>query len=92
MKRMLINATQKEELRVALVDGQRLFDLDIEVRARIEKAISTKAALPALNPVLKLHSLTTVLKDTVSSLSKKSLANTSLMVIATKVVQTSKMC
>ncbi|HDY7998015.1 TPA: ribonuclease E, partial [Vibrio vulnificus] len=30
MKRMLINATQKEELRVALVDGQRLYDLDIE--------------------------------------------------------------
>ena len=30
MKRMLINATQPEELRVALVDGQRLFDLDIE--------------------------------------------------------------
>lgn len=30
MKRMLINATQQEELRVALVDGQRLFDLDIE--------------------------------------------------------------
>ncbi|MCC5878672.1 MAG: ribonuclease E [Idiomarina sp.] len=30
MKRMLINATQQEELRVALVDGQRLYDLDIE--------------------------------------------------------------
>lgn len=30
MKRMLINATQKEELRIALVDGQRLYDLDIE--------------------------------------------------------------
>ncbi|MFI3246785.1 MAG: S1 RNA-binding domain-containing protein, partial [Ferrimonas sp.] len=30
MKRMLINATQSEELRVALVDGQRLYDLDIE--------------------------------------------------------------
>ena len=30
MKRMLINATQPEELRVALVDGQRLYDLDIE--------------------------------------------------------------
>lgn len=30
MKRMLINATQKEELRVALVDGQKLYDLDIE--------------------------------------------------------------
>lgn len=93
MKRMLINATQKEELRVALVDGQRLFDLDIEVRGtNRKKQISTKAALPALNPVLKLHSLTTVLKDTVSSLSKKSLVNISLMVIATKVVQTSKMC
>lgn len=30
MKRMLINATQEEEKRVALVDGQRLYDLDIE--------------------------------------------------------------
>ncbi len=30
MKRMLINATQYEEFRVALVDGQRLYDLDIE--------------------------------------------------------------
>ncbi|MEO3735126.1 ribonuclease E [Shewanella baltica] len=30
MKRMLINATQSEELRVALVDGQQLYDLDIE--------------------------------------------------------------
>jgi len=30
MKRMLINATQSEELRVALVDGQTLYDLDIE--------------------------------------------------------------
>ena len=30
MKRMLINASQEEEFRVALVDGQRLYDLDIE--------------------------------------------------------------
>jgi len=30
MKRLLINATQPEELRVAIVDGQRLYDLDIE--------------------------------------------------------------
>ena len=30
MKRMLINATQQEELRVALVAGQSLYDLDIE--------------------------------------------------------------
>ncbi|HET9680113.1 MAG TPA: S1 RNA-binding domain-containing protein, partial [Gammaproteobacteria bacterium] len=37
MKRMLINATQPEELRVAMVDGQRLFDLDIEVPSREQK-------------------------------------------------------
>ena len=39
MKRMLINATQQEELRVALVDGQKLYDLDIETPSpRIEKS------------------------------------------------------
>jgi len=37
MKRMLINATQPEELRVALVDGQRLYDLDIETGNREQK-------------------------------------------------------
>jgi len=37
MKRMLINATQPEELRVALVDGQRLYDLDIESTKREQK-------------------------------------------------------
>ena len=37
MKRMLINATQPEELRVALVDGQWLYDLDIENRAKLSK-------------------------------------------------------
>ncbi|MGB4947034.1 MAG: ribonuclease E, partial [Candidatus Competibacter denitrificans] len=37
MKRMLINATQQEELRVALVDGQRLYDLDIETPSREQK-------------------------------------------------------
>jgi ribonuclease E len=37
MKRMLINATQPEELRVALVDGQRLYDLDIESTRRVKK-------------------------------------------------------
>jgi ribonuclease E len=37
MKRMLINATQPEELRVALVDGQWLYDLDIESRNREQK-------------------------------------------------------
>ena len=37
MKRMLINATQQEELRVALVDGQKLYDLDIETPSREQK-------------------------------------------------------
>jgi ribonuclease E len=37
MKRMLINATHSEELRVALVDGQKLYDLDIESLARDQK-------------------------------------------------------
>jgi len=36
-KRMLVNATQPEELRVAMVDGQRLFDLDIEIPGREQK-------------------------------------------------------
>ena len=34
MKRMLFNATQPEELRVAMVDGERLYDLDIEAAER----------------------------------------------------------
>ncbi|MCE3002573.1 MAG: Rne/Rng family ribonuclease, partial [Xanthomonadaceae bacterium] len=37
MKRMLINATQREELRVAIVDGQSLFDLDIEIPSKEQK-------------------------------------------------------
>jgi len=37
MKRMLINATHSEETRVALVDGQRLYDFDLEHHARVQK-------------------------------------------------------
>ncbi|WP_423906534.1 Rne/Rng family ribonuclease [Candidatus Spongiihabitans sp.] len=37
MKRMLFNATHAEELRVAIVDGQRLIDLDLESAIRTEK-------------------------------------------------------
>ncbi len=37
MKRMLINATQQEELRVALVDGQKLYDLSIDLPSREQK-------------------------------------------------------
>ena len=48
MKRMLFNATQQEELRVAIVDGQRLIDIDIETAGReqhksnIYKAVATR--------------------------------------------------
>ncbi len=48
MKRILINATQPEELRVAMVDGQRLYNLDIEVpsleqkKGNIYKAVITR--------------------------------------------------
>jgi ribonuclease E len=46
MKRMLINASHTEEVRVAMVDGQRLYDLDIENRTREQKnQISTKVEL-----------------------------------------------
>lgn len=68
MKRMLINATQQEELRVALVDGQRLYDLDIESPGHEQKkATSTKVKSPALNRVWKLLLLITALNVTVSS-------------------------
>ena len=40
MKRMLINARQREEVRIALVDGQKLYDLDIENRSREQKKSS----------------------------------------------------
>jgi hypothetical protein len=90
---MLINATQQEELRVALVDGQRLYDLDIESPGHEQKKrTSTKAKSPALNLALKPHLLITVLSVMVSSLSKKSPANTSLPTTIPTVVQTSKMC
>ena len=44
MKRMLINATQPEEVRIALVDGQKLYDLDIENRSREQKKASIYSA------------------------------------------------
>ena len=34
---MLVNATQQEELRVAMVDGQKLYDLSIEIPSREQK-------------------------------------------------------
>ena len=53
MKRMLINATQEEELRVAMVDGQRLYDLDIEVSSRSQKKANIyKARITRIEPSL----------------------------------------
>ncbi|MAV25772.1 MAG: ribonuclease E/G [Gammaproteobacteria bacterium] len=54
MKRMLINAAHEEELRVALVDGQKLYDLDIEGRAREQKKGNTyKARVTRVEPSLE---------------------------------------
>ena len=54
MKRMLINATQPEECRVAMVDGQFLYDLDIEVAARSQRKASIyKAKITRIEPSLE---------------------------------------
>ena len=54
MKRMLINATQSEEVRIALVDGQKLYDLDIENSAREQKKASIyKAKITRVEPSLE---------------------------------------
>ena len=54
MKRMLINATQPEELRVAIVDGQKLFNLDIESPGReMKKANIYKGRLTRIEPSLE---------------------------------------
>ena len=54
MKRMLINATQPEEVRVALVDGQRLYDLDIESTAYKQKKSNVyKARVSRIEPSLE---------------------------------------
>ena len=51
---MLINATQQEELRVAMVDGQRLFDLDIEIPSREQrKANIYKGRITRIEPSLE---------------------------------------
>ncbi len=54
MKRMLINATQPEELRVALVDGQYLYDLDIETPSREQKKSNIyKGRITRIEPSLE---------------------------------------
>jgi ribonuclease E len=54
MKRMLINATQQEELRMAMVDGQRLYDLNIEAPAsERKKANIYKGKITRIEPSLE---------------------------------------
>ncbi|MDO6720514.1 ribonuclease E [Psychrosphaera sp. 1_MG-2023] len=54
MKRMLINATQQEEMRVALVDGQRLYDLDIESPGHEQKKANIyKGTITRVEPSLE---------------------------------------
>ena len=54
MKRMLINATQSEELRVALVDGQKLYDLDIESPGHEQKKANIyKGTITRVEPSLE---------------------------------------
>jgi ribonuclease E len=54
MKRMLINATQREELRVAIVDGQKLFNLDIESPGREQKKANIyKGVITRVEPSLE---------------------------------------
>ena len=54
MKRMLINATQAEELRVAIVDGQQLYDIDIEQPAKEQKKSNIyKGRIVRLEPSLE---------------------------------------
>ena len=54
MKRMLINVTQPEEVRVALVDGQKLYDLDIEPANRtLKKSNIYKAKVVHVEPSLE---------------------------------------
>ena len=54
MKRMLINARQPEEVRIALVDGQKLYDLDVDNVAREQKKSSIyKAKITRVEPSLE---------------------------------------
>src|SRR5216110_1970222 len=54
MKRMLVNATQEEELRVALVDGQKLFDLSIDLPSREQKKANVyKGRISRIEPSLE---------------------------------------
>jgi ribonuclease E len=76
MKRMLFNATQQEELRVAIVDGQKLIDIDIETTGReqrksnIYKGVITRIE-PSLEACLKNVTVSYPLKKSHAAISAK---------------------
>ena len=67
MKRILINALQAEEIRVATVDGQKLYDLDIESSDREQKK--------GISTARKSHELSRVLKQRLSILEVNAMAS-----------------
>ena len=61
MKRMLFNATQSEELRVAIVDGQKLLDLDIESAGKEQRKSNIyKGVITRVEPSLEAAFIGTV--------------------------------
>jgi Rne/Rng family ribonuclease len=92
MKRMLINATQQEELRVALVDGQRLYDLDIESPGHEQKKANIyKGKITRVEPSLEAAFVDYGAERHGFLPLKKLPALTSLKVTNSKAAQTSKM-
>ena len=72
MKRMLFNATQSEELRVAIVDGQKLIDLDIESAGKEQRKSNIyKGVITRIVHRSKLPLLTTARTDMASCHLKK---------------------
>lgn len=93
MKRMLINATQQEELRVALVDGQRLYDLDIESPGHEQKKANIyKGKITRIEPSLEAAFVDYGAERHGFLPLKKLPANISLLTTVLMVVPTLKMC
>src|SRR6186713_2864684 len=78
MKRMLVNATQAEERRLAIVDGQKLLDYEIEIEGREQrKGNIYKAVVTRVEPSLEACFVDYGEDPTASCLSRKSPSNTS---------------
>ena len=69
---MLFNATQSEELRVAIVDGQKLIDLDIERGSRaLKKSNIYKGIVTRVEPSLEAAFVNYGTRDTVTTRNAK---------------------